>query len=347
MNRKRRIWLIAAGVIVISVVGAIVALLLTHSDGEASASAQGLATVSVARGDIVQTLTVYGEVVPKQEYTFTFDADRVDAIPVSVGQRVEPDQILVELDSTQQELSLLQAERSLNDARAEGIPAVVREKELSYEMARRSFEKATLRAPFAGVITQINRPTTSAGNWSLTLIDTNELFVEAEVDQLDAPNVAVGQMARAVVEPIPDRMLMVEIVEVGGMAVSRGNSTVVAVKAQLPQTDGAILVGYSAEMTITIAEALDVLRLPISCLQQMPRGWMVTKVVDGEQTIQQVSVGATSEMYAEITEGLVEGDVVLLNAAGFQPAQGGATQNRTFRIQGGQGVPPGFPGGAP
>ena len=29
MNRKRRIWLIAAGVIVISVVGAIVALLLT------------------------------------------------------------------------------------------------------------------------------------------------------------------------------------------------------------------------------------------------------------------------------------------------------------------------------
>jgi len=346
MNRKRRIWLVVGGVFVIAVVGVVVGLLVTRSDGRASASAQGLATVEVARGDIVQTLTVYGEVVPKQEYTFTFDADRVELISVGVGQRVEPGQTLVELDSTQQELSLLQAERSLNDARAEGIPVVVREKELSYEMALQNLEKATLRAPFAGVITQLNRPTTSTGNWSLTLIDTSELFIEAEVDQLDAPNVAVGQTARAMIEPIPDRMLWVEIVEVGGIAVSRGNSTVVLVTGQLPQADDGILVGYSAEMTITTSEALDVLRVPISCLQQMPRGWMVTKVVDGEQVIQQVSVGATSETHAEITEGLVEGDVVLLNAVGMQTTQQGATQQQP-RIQGGQRMPGSFPGGAP
>ncbi|MBU0596328.1 HlyD family efflux transporter periplasmic adaptor subunit, partial [Candidatus Bipolaricaulota bacterium] len=271
----------------------------------------------------------------------------VDAMSVSVGQRVEPDQILIELDSTQQELALLQAERSLNDARAEGVPAVVRERELSYEMARQNLEKATLRAPFAGVITQINRPTTSTGNWSMTLIDTSTLFIEAEVDQLDAPNVAVGQTARAMIEPLPDRMLTVEIVEVGGMAVSRGNSTVVVVTGRLPQADEDILAGYSAEMTITTSEALDVLRLPISCLRQMPRGWMVTKVVDGEQVIQQVSVGATSETYAEITEGLVEGDVVLLNAAASASTQGASAQERVIRFQGGQGMPAGFPGGAP
>lgn len=347
MNRKRRIWLVAGGVLIIAAVGIVVGLLITRADNGASPSAQGLATAAVTRGDIVQTLTVYGEVVPKQEYTFTFDADRVDVMSVSVGQRVEPDQILVELDSTQQELSLLQAERSLNDARAEGIPAVVRERELSYEMARQNLEKATLRAPFAGVITQINRPTTSTGNWSMTLIDTSELFIEAEVDQLDAPKVAVGQTARAMIEPLPDRLLQVEIVEVGGMAVSRGNSTVVVVTGRLPRADEDILAGYSAEMTITTSEALNVLRLPISCLRQMPRGWIVTKVVDGEQMVQQVSVGATSEMHAEITEGLVEGDVVLLNAAVSQPAQGGSTQERAIRFQGGQGMPAGFPGGAP
>ena len=70
---------------------------------------------------------------------------------------------------------------------------------------------------------------------------------------------------------------------------------------------------------------------------------------DGEQMVQQVSVGATSEMYAEITDGLVEGDIVLLNAAVSQPAQGGSTQERAIRFQGqgGQGMPAGFPGGAP
>ena len=347
MNRKRRIWLAAGGVLTIAAVSLVVGLFMARHDGGASPSAQGLATVVVARGDIVQTLTVYGEVVPKQEYTFTFDADRVDVMSVSVGQRVEPDQILVELDSTQQELSLLQAERSLNDARAEGIPAVVRERELSYEMARQNLEKATLRAPFAGVITQINRPTTSTGNWSMTLIDTSELFIEAEVDQLDAPNVAVGQTARAMIEPLPDRLLMVEIVEVGGMAVSRGNSTVVVVTGRLPRADEEILAGYSAEMTITTSEALDVLLLPISCLRQMLRGWMVTKVVDGEQIVQQVSVGATSAMYAEITEGLVEGDIVLLNATASESSQGASAQERAIRFQDDQGMPAGFPGGAP
>jgi multidrug efflux pump subunit AcrA (membrane-fusion protein) len=344
MTRKRKTWLIVVVAVVVIAVGITLWFVLGHSVGESNRAAQGSATIAVTRGDIVETLTVYGEVIPKQEYTFTFDADRVEAISVSVGQRVDPDQILVELDSTQQELSLYQAERSLNDARAEGIPAVIREKELSYEMAQRALDNATLRAPFAGVITQITRPTTSTGNWSLTLIDTSELFVEAEVDQLDAPSVAVGQRATAMIEPLPDRLLQVEIVEVGGMAVSRGNSTVVLVTGRLPRADNDILVGYSCEMTITISEALNVLRLPISCLRQTPRGWMVTKVVDGEQIAQDVSVGATSEMYAEITSGLVEGDIVLLNTSASQSAESASTQQqRVFRIQGDNGFPSGFP----
>ena len=343
MTRKKKIWLSVGTVVVAIAVGGAVWLVLTRSDDGGVSPDESRATIEVARGDILQMLPVYGEVVPKQEYTFSFDADRVNVISVSVGQRVEPDQVLVELDGTQQELSLLQAERSLNDARAEGVPAIIREKELSYEMARKKLDEATLRAPFAGVITQINRPTTSTGNWSLTLIDTSELFIEAEVDQLDAPHVSVGQMARAMVEPLPDLNLRVEIVEVGGMAVSRGNSTVVVVVGRLPETDESVLVGYSAEMTITISEALDVLRVPIPCLQQTPRGWMVTKIVDTEQVIQQVSVGATSGMYAEITDGLIEGDIVLLNSAAGGALQ--RAQGQWGNFQGSQGMPGGFPGG--
>lgn len=315
MKVKRKTWFIGGSAIAVILIGVIVGVVLTRSD-DTSIRSSDLATVVVGRGDILQTLTVYGKVVPKQEYTFTFNADRVNKIHVGVGQRVEPDQILVELDSTQQELSFLQAESALQDAQAEGIPVQIREKELSYEMAGKNLENATLRAPFAGVITRINQPTTSTENWSLNLIDTSELYIEAEVDQLDAPNVSVGQTARAVIEPVPDRTWLVEIVEVGGMAVARGNSTVVTITGKLPQTDESILVGYSAEMVITISEATDVLRVPISCLTQAPRGWMVTKVVGSEHAPTQVTIGVTSESFAEITSGLEEGDIVLLNLAG-------------------------------
>ena len=330
-RRKRRDWVIAGAVVGATIVGIVLGLTLSRSDGTSATTAKGQATVQVSRGDILRTLTVYGEVVPKQEYTFTFDGDRVNEILASVGQRVEQDRVLVELDSTQQELAMLQAERALQEARAEGIPAVIREKELSFRIAQATYEDATLRAPFAGVVTEINQATTSSENWSLVLIDTSELYVEATVDQLDAPEVATGQKAEAVIEPLPDQTWTVEIVEVGGMAVSEGNSTVVVVTAQLPEADPSILVGYTVEMEITTASATDVLILPISCLLESPRGWMVMKVVDDKPMPQEVTIGATSDTYVEIQNGLQEGDLVLLNlAVGTESQQNDQGQSGRF-----------------
>lgn len=344
MKVKRRTWFIG-GAIAVIVAGVIIGVMLTRPHGSSTLSSGRQATFKVVRGDIVQTLTVYGDVVPKRVYTFTFAGDRVNEILVNVGQRVEPGQILVELDSTQQELSLLQAERALQDAQAEGVPATIHEKELSYTIAQKNYEDATLHAPFAGVIAQITQPTTSSENWSLTLNDTSDLYIEANVDQLDAPDISVGQTAHATIEPLSGRTWPVEIVEVGGMAVSRGNSTVVVVRGKLPEADPSILVGYSAEMVITTAQATDVLRVPISALIQGPRGWTVRKLVDGEPTIQQVTIGVTSDTFAEITSGLEEGDIVLLNSAASETT--GSEQDRgeqpQFFFQGTPGG--GFPGG--
>ena len=343
MKTKRRTWFISGVAIVVIVVGVAVGLTLSRSGGTSTTAAKGQATIEAARGDILQTLTVYGEVVPKEEYTFTFAGDRVDEILVSVGQRVEQDQVLVELDDTQQQLALLQAERALQEARAEGIPAVIREKELSHQIALANYEDATLRAPFPGVVTEINQATTSSESWSLILVDTSELYIEANVDQLDAPDVAVGQTAHAVIEPLPDRSWSVEIVEVGGMAVSKGNSTVVVVTGKLPQADPSILVGYTAEMEISTASAFDVLRVPITCLLESPRGWMVMKVADGQTRPQPVTIGVQSDTYVEITGGLAEGDVILLNSEAVSPARSERSEDGGPRFFQGGGPPPGMP----
>jgi multidrug efflux pump subunit AcrA (membrane-fusion protein) len=341
MKRKRRVWIFGIGALAIIAAGVAVILLLSRSDDGSTVAANGRITFTVERGEILQTLVAYGEVAPKQEYTFTFDGDRVMEILASVGQRVEAGQVLVELDRTQLELSLLQTERALKEARAEGIPSAIRERELSYEIALSNYEDATLRAPFAGVVTTINQATASSENWRIVLVDTSELFIEADVDQLDAPDVAVGQPAQATIEPLPNRTWPVEIVEVGGMAVSQGNSTTVSVTGRLPVADPSILVGYTVEMEILTAEAADVLRVPISALIESPRGWMVTKVVDGKPAPQQVAIGVTSDSYAEITDGLEEGDVILLNAASAPRDRSSSGVEMRFFQRGG---PAGFPG---
>ena len=338
---KRRRWIIVGTFALVGIAAGLFFALRDHPIAEkTTASANGQTTVTVVRGDITQSLTVYGTVVPKQDYTFTFNGDQVAEILADAGQRVESDQVLVELDRIHEELSVLQAERALQEAQVEGIPVVIKEKELSYQIALANLEATTLRAPFTGVVTEIHQPTTSSGNWSLTLIDTSELYIEAEVDQLDAPDLGVGLSAKALIEPLPDQTWAVDIVEVGGMAVSRGNSTVVTVRGKLPMADPSILVGYSAEMEIITAQALDVLIVPITCLLENPRGWMVTKVVDGGQTPQSVTIGVMSDQYVEIQSGLEEGDVVLLNSLITPPSQrDNAERQRQWLPPGG-----GFPG---
>jgi len=344
MKRKQRIWILGIGAVVAIAAGVTVPLLLIGPNASTTTATAGQTTYTVTRGGLKQTLVVYGEVAPKQEYTFTFDGDRVDEILVDAGQRVEQDQVLVELDRTQLELALLQAERSLKEAEAEGIPSTIREKELLYEIALANDEDATLRAPFAGVVTTIEQATTSSESWRIVLIDTSELYVETAVDQLDAPDVAVGQTAEATIEPLPDRTWSVEIVEVGGMAVSSYNSTTVSVTGRLPEADPSILVGYTVEMEITIASASDVLRVPISGIREAPRGWTVMKLVDGEPTPQGVTIGVTTDEYAEVTGGLEEGDVILLQSATAPTDSGTADEMRERFLQGGGMPGGGFPG---
>jgi len=313
---KRHIRWVVGAVIVVAAVGVSVGLWLgLRGDGSADPVPTELGTVLVERGDIETSLTVYGSVAAAQEYTFTFDGDDVDEILVSEGNRVEADDILVTLDRTQAELSLLQAERSLNEAIAEGVPNTIAERQLSYQIALEKVEETTLVAPFAGVVTRINQATSSSEKWSLKLIDTSELYIEANVDQLDAPDVAVGQRAEAIIEPLANDVWAVELVEVDGIASTSGNSTVVGVEAKLPEDDPRILVGYTAEMRIITAQALDVLIVPITCLVETPRNWIVTKLIDGEETATPVTIGAISDQFAEITSGLEEGDVILLNSS--------------------------------
>lgn len=343
---KRWKWAVVAAAVVAGVGIALGVILGGLGSASSSATDQGDQTYVVARGDIKKSLTVYGKVVPAQEYTFTFHGDDVNEMFVKVGNRVKEGDVLVELDRTQAELNLLEAERALGEAEAGGVPNTIRNKELSHQIALEHYNETTLRAPFAGVITRITQATSSSENWSLKLIDTSELYIEASVDQLDAPDVAVGQTAEALIEPLPDKSWTVELVEVGGMATLSGRSTVVSVTARLAVADPSILVGYTAEMEILIAHAEDVLIVPITCLREVPRGWMVTKLVDGERTKQAVTIGAMSHQYVEIRSGLEEGDVILLNSTvgPSRPQDMSEEQKKALQTL---GIRMGMPGGVP
>jgi len=80
-------------------------------------------------------------------------------------------------------------------------------------------------------------------------------------------------------------------------------------------------------------------------LLESPRGWMVMKVADGQTTPQPVTIGVRSDTYAEVTGGLAEGDVILLNAASAPRDRAALAEEMRVRfLQGGGSPPAGFPG---
>ena len=82
--------------------------------------------------------------------------------------------------------------------------------------------------------------------------------------------------------------------------------------------DGSIKLGMSANLSITVAEAADVLTVPVSAVSGTGDGKYV-EVVDGEAgTPRRVAVvtGISDGLVVEVSgEGLQEGDAVVLNEA--------------------------------
>lgn len=281
-------------------------------------------TARVERGDIVKALTAFGEVVPKDMLTLDLSTKEFAELRVKDGDVVEQGQVLAALPNTKEELALLRAERALALARTEGIPSVIREKELEYELAKETYDNTFIRAPFPAVVAEeISRyPSTGATEYRITLLNRDELFIEAEIPELEVPELAPGQTGTATIDALPGRTWPVEIVRVGQRAVqdpSYGGGKVVPVVAKLLKTDPTILPGFSARIMVITAAARGVLRVPIEALWESGLGWAVYVVDEGKPSLRPVEVGLTTDQYAEIVSGLEEGEEILLYPGATTP----------------------------
>ncbi len=68
---------------------------------------------------------------------------------------------------------------------------------------------------------------------------------------------------------------------------------------------------FRVEAAIIISRADNVLKIPLSALFRQNEIWSVFKVIDGTVILQEVEVGQRNDRFAEITEGLVEGEQII------------------------------------
>lgn len=179
------------------------------------------------------------------------------------------------------EIAVEGAQVDLQRAEAELVNALaaVPQQEAIVRSAEIDLERTTIRSPVDGVVVGRNideGQTVAASLEAPTLFtiagDLREMEIHARVDEADIGKMAVGQRAEFRVDAHPDRQFEAVVTSLRKAPQVVQNVVTYTVVLATANPDGRLLPGMTATVRITVHEARDVLKLPLSALRFEPSG---------------------------------------------------------------------------
>ena len=207
-------------------------------------------------------------------------------------------------------------------AACEAARADVTQAQARVKVTKVEQDRTVLTAPFDGIVADIvgelgeyttPSPPGVATPPAIDLIDDSCLYIEAPMDEVDAPKIHVGQPARISLDALPGRHLLGHVKRVAPyvVAVEKQARTVdVEVSLDNPGDGGQLLVGYSSDVEIVLDSHDDVLRVPTSTLLE---GNKVLLYRPDTKKLEErvIKTGITNWEYTEVLDGLKQGDRIV------------------------------------
>lgn len=301
------------------------------------------------------TLSAIGNVAAVQGVTVSADLPGVvSRIDFDSGKFVRQGDVLVELDTRQEQaqLAAAEAERDLAHVNFDRVQTLAKEGVLAkseFDKAaadqrstdakvkeiRATIERKTIRAPFSGMlgIRQVNLGQyLSAGSPIAPLQSLNPIYVNFGVPQDESTNARVGSTVHAHADELAGVQFTGRVTAIDSVVDERTRN--VQVQATLPNPSGKLHPGMFVKVELATGAPRPMLTLPASAISYAPYGdsvFVVADLQDGKghtyRGVRQqfVKVGATRGDQVAIVSGLNNGDEVvssgtfkLRNAAAVQ-----------------------------
>lgn len=218
------------------------------------------------------------------------------------------------------------AERAAADAAAkqascDSAGAQVAEADARIQASRADTDRTVLRAPFAGIVAEVNGevgeyltpsppgiPTLPA----VDLIDDSCLYVSAPIDEVDGAQLKVGMSGRITLDAYRGRHFGGRVRRIAPyvLAVEKQARTVeVEVGFDQPGEAKHLLVGYSADIEIVVTGRDNVVRIPTPAL--MPGNRVLVLGASGLLDERRIEVGLANWEFTEVKAGITRGDQVV------------------------------------
>ena len=191
------------------------------------------------------------------------------------------------------------------------------------EVAQAALDQTQLRAPFPGVIAEVNgevgefvtpSPVGIPTPPAVDLMDISCLYVSAPIDEVDAPEIRVDMPANISLDAFDDRVFAGRVRRVAPyvLDVEKQARTVDVEVAFLEAADcDCMLPGYSADIEVILAQHDNVLRIPTQAVREGNRVYLVDD--DNRLEERSIETGLRNWAWTEVTAGLAAGDTLVLS----------------------------------
>lgn len=299
--------------------------------------------------DLRRTVRVSGTIEPIRSTQVSSEAGgRVETVRAETGDAVTAGDLLVQIDvealALERDLvrSNLQATRAQLDlaagqleriealvergvasssvldegrSRVEGLRANLRAQEDQVRAAELRLGKASVRAPFDGIVAVRSVEAgqyVSVGTPLLMLVDLSTVEMEASAPVAAGATLRPGQQVEIAVDGV-ERVFQGEVARISPVA-SDGTRTL-PVFIRIPNDDGLLLGGMLATGQVVTASAEATLALPPDAIIEDSVGTYVLRIVDGRIERAPVQTGGTwGTGLVRIASGLSPGDLVVTAA---------------------------------
>jgi membrane fusion protein (multidrug efflux system) len=203
-------------------------------------------------------------------------------------------------DTTQNSVELAQA--AVNAARAQ------------LELARIALADSAIRAPLTGVVSKRHVQAgekVSPDMPVMSIVNLQQLTLEAQVPASDIPRITVGQDVHFKVDGYGARSFSGKVARIN--PTTETGSRALLVYISVDNTDGALRGGMFAKGAITTQKTAARPLLPLAALRKADGQDAVFRIDDGKVVAQKVTLGLRNEEqgYAEVTGGLAAGALVI------------------------------------
>ncbi|MEN8131496.1 MAG: efflux RND transporter periplasmic adaptor subunit [Pseudomonadota bacterium] len=196
-------------------------------------------------------------------------------------------------------------------------------KQAQLDVAKAALDRTCLRAPFDGIVAEVNgevgefvtpSPVGIPTPPAVDLVDITCLYVSAPIDEVDAPQIRVGMRAHISLDAFAKQTFDATVRRVAPYVLEmekQARTVDVEVDFLRPEESQDMLPGYSADIEVILKERKHSLRIPTEAIMQGDRVLVFRQEELLEQ--RQIKTGLSNWAWTEVFEGLEEGEEVVVS----------------------------------